>query len=386
MRPLSGAKMETSQAAIHHIVWINGRFLSRKVTGVERVAHEILRALSDCFLDEHASCDHNGVRLSFKIVAPVASKAAFSGLLGHIPIHTTGAFSGHLWEQLVLSKWARSDWLLNLCNTAPLWRRRQSTFIHDAQVFAIPRNFNWKFGLWYRTMLRIVGKRSEGVFTNSQFSQTELSKFAGISDGKIAVLHLGADHMHRLAPSMTEEVSTQIPKRPFLLAVSSASPNKNFEAIVRAISILGDDAPPCVFVGQKNSAVFGKLDMDTSRITELGYVSDETLAVLYSRALCLVYPSYYEGFGLPPLEAMALGTPVIVSNTSSLPEVCADAALYCDPSKPETLAQAIRVLQTDQNARQVLSLAGKERAKAFAWNQCVEKMLDALCVTLKSQK
>jgi glycosyltransferase involved in cell wall biosynthesis len=276
--------------------------------------------------------------------------------------------------------------VLNLCNTGPLFRKQQSTFFHDAQVFAIPQNFDWKFRLWYRALLRVSGRQSAGLFTNSNFSKAELSKFTGIGAHKFRVLHLGADHMHRLTPSLPDDVLAQIPQRPFLLAVSSASPNKNFNAVIQAIRILGDEAPPCVFVGQKYSKVFSDLDVDARHVTELGYVSDETLAALYSRALCLVYPSFYEGFGLPPLEAMTYGTPVIVSNTSSLPEVCADAALYCEPSSPQTLANAIDTLQNDAELQQRLSQAGKERSATFTWKLCARSMLDHLCSTLQARR
>ena len=367
-----------------HTVWVNGRFLSRKVTGVERVAREILRALDEHFLDAQASCVHKGLRLHFKIAYPGGIAADAPQTLGRIPIVPVGKLSGHGWEQFSLSTWAADDWLLNLCNTGPLLRKRQSIFFHDAQVFAIPQNFDWKFRLWYRLLLRASGRCAAGLLTNSNFSRDELCKFTGIDKEKFTVLHLGADHMPRLNPALPAEVLEQLPQQPFLLAVSSASPNKNFGAVMQAIRILGDKAPPCVFVGQTYSKVFSGLDLDASRVTELGYVSDETLAALYGRALCLAYPSFYEGFGLPPLEAMTYGTPVIVSKASSLPEVCADAALYCDPSNPQTLADAIGRLQSDDSLQRHLNQLGKARAAAFTWKSTANKMLDALSNTLQA--
>jgi glycosyltransferase involved in cell wall biosynthesis len=369
-----------------HTVWVNGRFLSRKVTGVERVAREILHSLDSHFLDDQASCTHNGLKVQFKIAHPVTAAGAAPLALGRIPVHVVGKLTGHAWEQLSLNAWAGKDWILNLCNTGPLLRKRQSIFFHDAQVFAIPNNFDWKFRLWYRILLHVSGRRSAGLFTNSCFSKDELSKFTGIAARKFEVLHLGADHMLRLAPSLPQDMAAQVPQSPFLLAVSSASPNKNFSAVIQAIRLLGDQAPPCVFVGQKYTKVFNDRAVDVARVTELGYVSDEALAALYSRALCLVYPSFYEGFGLPPLEAMTYGTPVVTSNTSSLPEVCADAALYCDPSRPQTLADAIRDLQTNTALQHRLRAAGQERAAAFTWKACAQNMLDGLCTTLAAQR
>jgi glycosyltransferase involved in cell wall biosynthesis len=300
-------------------------------------------------------------------------------------VQIAGNSGGHHWEQFTLSRWAPRDWLLNLCNTAPLLRQRQSIFIHDAQVFAIPANFNWRFRLWYRAMLFIAGRRAAGIFTNSAFSKGELCRFTGINEEKIAVIHLGADHMARLDAAMPPEVLSRIPVSPFLLAVSSASPNKNFGAVLTMLAELGNAAPPCVFVGQKYAKVFGGAQLDASRVTELGYVSDETLAALYLRALCLVYPSFYEGFGLPPLEAMSFGTPVIVSNTSSLPEICANAAIYCDPNDPATIARAVAMLQSTPQKVRELNIIGRQRASLFTWKQSAERMLDHLCRTLQTQ-
>ena len=206
-------------------IWINGRFLSRKVTGVERVAHELLRALDENYLDDSASCDFANLRLTFKIAAPTSQEFEIPKRIGRIPVLIIGSLSGHAWEQWCLSRWAPEDWILNLCNTAPLFRRRQSVFFHDAQVFAIPENFDWKFRLWYRVLLNIAGRRAHNLLTNSRFSQTELSKYTGIDPEKISVVHLGADHMLRLTASIPEEIRAQLPAKPFLLAVSSASPN-----------------------------------------------------------------------------------------------------------------------------------------------------------------
>lgn len=365
-------------------IWINGRFLSRKITGVERVAHELLRALDDNYLDDAASCNCAGLQLFFKIAAPRSSELEIPKNIGRIPVHIIGPHTGHAWEQLTLSRWSPDDWLLNLCNTAPLLRRRQSVFFHDAQVFAIPGNFDWKFRLWYRALLNISGRRAQNLFTNSQFSRSELCKYTGIRAEKITVIYLGADHMRRLTPSLSREAQARIPGEPFLLAVSSSSPNKNFGAVVKAVQILGEKAPPCVFVGQKYSKVFSDLDLDASLVTELGYVTDETLAALYSQALCLVYPSIYEGFGLPPVEAMTFGTPVIVSNSSSLPEICGNGALYCDPLDPKSLAAMIERLQSDPAARSTIGLKGNERARSFTWKNGASTMLDTLTAALKS--
>lgn len=360
-------------------IWINGRFLSRKVTGVERVAHEVLRALAENFLDDHGHVTRNGQRLEFKWVLEAPSQCDLPSYAKGWGVRRLGTNSGHLWEQWDLHLFERQDWLLGLCNTGPLLRRRQLIFFHDAQVFAIPENFDWKFRLWYRALLRIAGRCSRALMTNSHFSKSELVRFAGLDASKLAVLHLGTDHMARIKPHLADELQARLGDEPFVLAVSSASPNKNFAGVVEALRRM-PNAPRCVIVGQQYSKVFQSDGLVDERVIHLGYVSDETLAALYQKASCLVYPSFYEGFGLPPLEAMSMGCPVVVSQTSSLPEVCGEFAHYCDPHDPDSIAQAIDAvftLQQDPSAKARLRQQSQAHAQSFTWKRCAEALLDA---------
>jgi glycosyltransferase involved in cell wall biosynthesis len=169
----------------------------------------------------------------------------------------------------------------------------------------------------------------------------------------------------------------------FVLAVSSDNPNKNFASVVSALALMGADAPPCVIVGPRNDRVFAQSHLDASRVHHLGYVSDAELVALYQHAGVLVYPSFYEGFGLPPLEAMWHGCPVIAARTSALPEVCGDAAVYCDASDPRTLAESIRSILGDAQAQQSMRLKGRAHARQFQWRLTVDHVLECLDKGLK---
>ncbi len=178
----------------------------------------------------------------------------------------------------------------------------------------------------------------------------------------------GSDHVRHDDGDADALSHLELPKQPFLLAVASANPNKNFALVVRALGTLGDKAPPCVIVGRTDQRHFGEVSLASERLTHLGYVSDAELLALYRRALCLVFPSIYEGFGLPPLEAMAAGCPVIASHTSAMPEISGAAAEYCDPSDYRTLARAIlRVAESPARRREMIE-RGIRRARTFSWD------------------
>lgn len=367
-------------------IWVSGRYLARKVTGVERVANEVLKSLSENFLDESGQYEKDGCTLKFKLATEKDAQFDVPSYAAGWEVRRFGNFKGHAWEQIDLAHLAQDDWVVSLCNTGPLLRRNQAIFFHDAQVYAIPENFDWKFRWWYKALLNIAGRRSRVVFTNSVFSKTELSKHTGIPLEKFNAIHLGCDHMERIAPATPTELLLKLKGQPYVLAVSSASPNKNFASVLTALELMGPDAPYCVIVGQKYSKIFKETRLDNNRVIEMGYVSDEVLAGLYEHAMCLVYPSFYEGFGLPPLEAMLMGCPVIASNRSSLPEVCGNAALYCDPSNPETIASTILGLMKDPNKVEALRAHSMSHAQAYTWRKCAEQTLKTLVQEVKKSQ
>jgi glycosyltransferase involved in cell wall biosynthesis len=359
-------------------IWVNGRFLTRKITGVERVAGEILASLAEHYLDAQGHYDRNGTKLHFKLAIENDSSFSTPTYAEGWEIKRFGNHKGHAWEQLDLANLPSKDWVLSLCNTGPMIRKNHIIFFHDAQVYAIPQNFDWKFRWWYKALLNVSGRRSQSILTNSEFSKSELAKYTGISQQKIETILLGCDHMRKIKPEMPLELLTKLNGKPYVLAVSSASPNKNFSSVLKALELLGSEAPHCVIVGQQYSKVFKDSKLNSDRVIEMGYVSDETLAGLYTNAMCLVFPSFYEGFGLPPLEAMLLGCPVIASNRSSLPEVCGTAALFCDPSDPTTIANSISFLVKNPEKVSTMRMTSKVHAENFTWNKSATRLLQVL--------
>ena len=349
-------------------IQINARFLTQPVTGVQRYAVHLVKALDD--LLDRGLIDPK--RFLFVLLAPREIRYALP--LKHIPLKRVGHLSGHLWEQFELPFYARGGLLLNLCNAAPLFKRNQIVTIHDASVFATPNAYSYFFRTWYKILLTVLGKTARKIMTDSSFSKTELIRYAGMDDRKIEVIALGAEHVFSTNTDETILKRHEIGRKPFVLAVGSMNPNKNFDGIVRAIERLGDAPFDIVIAGGVNPRVFGSArPVLPAAVKHLGYVNDGELRTLYEHASCFVYPSLYEGFGLPPLEAMACGCPVIVSRSASLPEVCGDAAVYCDPDDPKDIAEKITMLMNDSTLREKLRGKGMERARQFRWDRCARE-------------
>lgn len=355
-------------------IWINARFLQRPITGVERVAREVIDQLASR-ADAQGQLRLGEKVVQLRLIAPGGK--SLENPWPNIPLEYQGKLRGHLWEQTELAARTAGQWLLNLCNTAPLFKRKQWVFLHDAQPFAIPGNFTPYLRLWYQILYRVTGRLSRVIFTNSHFSASELQRYAGIPGRKIQVMHLGADHIARSQPehSLRLEQLWQQMAQPFVLAVSSNNPNKNFNAVVRALEMLGTSAPICVIVGGQNDRVFSRQQVQSGKLVQIGYVSDGELVALYQKASLLLYPSHYEGFGLPPLEAMWLGCPVIAANTAALPEVLGDAAMYCTPTDPATLAERIQHFMAHPQEREAWQRHVRQHARQYRWQLAVDLLI-----------
>lgn len=245
--------------------------------------------------------------------------------------------------------------MMNLCNTAPLLKRNQLVVRHDAAVFAVPEAYTPAFRWWYRLVFRVVSRVCRRMLTVSEFSRGELARYLRCLEASIGVVPEGGEHILRFPADHSVFERYGLGARPYVLAVSSLNPHKNFRAVARAIELLGDLDCEFVVAGGTNPRIFAGDDGYLSgRIKHIGYVRDEELRALYHRALCLVYPSLYEGLGLPPLEAMICGCPVVASTAASVPEVCGDAALYCDPHDPSKIAAQVRWIVSDTGLRRDL--------------------------------
>ena len=344
--------------------YINGRFLSQEATGVQRYAEELVKTL-DTMIDDGGI---DAGKMRFILLTPAGLIRTIG--LKHIPTRVAGHLSGHLWEQLELPRYARRGLLINLCNTGPVLSPHQMVTIHDAGFMAMPESYSRSFRTWYRLLLRRLGRTADVIVTVSDFSRTELIERLSISPARLHVIRHGREHFERLTADDTVITRHHLEQRPFLLAVSSRSPRKNFAAIVKAMSGPKLRGIKIVIAGGANPRVFGdEPERMPEHVHHLGYVTDEELKSLYRHAMAIIYPSLYEGFGLPPLEAMACGCPVIVSDIPPHHEVCGDAAIYCDPLSPDDIAEKIALVMNDPELRRQMQASGFEQARTFSWRQ-----------------
>lgn len=343
------------------MLYINGKFLAQRTTGVQRFSRGLLLAF-DQLLAQATS--HDEVVLLCPPGVPHLDE------LVHIKQRTCGRAGRSLtwWEQIDLPLAARDGTLLCFSGSAPLLARRCVPTIHDAAVFLHPEAYSWKFVAWYRFLFRWMSKRVPYVLTVSNSSANDLRKF--LSKPEYKVIPNAAEHIDRVDADNGVLRHLNVLPRRYVLAVGSLNPTKNFSSLVEAYlaSGLGPEVP-LVIAGNLNKAIFSStlIPTDNESILWAGPVDDAQLKALYENALVFVFPSLYEGFGIPPLEAMSCGCPVIASNASSIPEVCSDAALYFPPLDTDALARLLREIRDNAPLRQQMIDKGKRRSSAFSW-------------------
>jgi len=269
---------------------------------------------------------------------------------------------GHAWEQAWLPLAARrAEWLLCPANLAPLAARNTAVVIHDAAPLHEPAWYSTAYVRWQRFVLPRIARRARLVITVSEFSRRELRELLGVD---AVVVPGGIDE--RFSPE------AKLPTdRPYVLTVASRTARKNLGALEETARRLRARGMELVAAGGERPQF--RDDGGASALRSLGHVADEQLPALYAGAECFVLPSLYEGFGLPCLEAMACGTPVVASNAGALPETCGDAALLVDPRDPSAIADAVDRAIGDARLR----TAGLARAAQFSWDRTARE-IDAL--------
>jgi glycosyltransferase involved in cell wall biosynthesis len=261
--------------------------------------------------------------------------------------------------------------------------------IHDLSFEHLPHTFHRRSRTQLRLTVRHSARRAAKILTLSEHTRRDVIETYGIDPSRIAAIPLAAPR--HFYPVQDDRELQRVRHNygiagPYILSVGSIQPRKNLARLVNAYASLRgkfapSDVPKLVLVG-KCAWLYDETlrALEQMGVTEsvilTGYVPEADLPALYSGAVCFVYPSYFEGFGLPPLEAMKCGAPVIVGNQTSLPEVVGDAALTVDPFDVSSIAAAIERLINDLNLRRELSVKGQKRAEMFDWRETARRTLE----------
>ena len=358
-------------------VGFDGRGLTSPAAGVRRYSRELLHALV-------------ALRDDLEIVALGGDRAAVPDGVGHLhaPPHPPTNLGWSLVGLPRAARRAQIDVLHSPAYTAPLWGTPPTVVtIHDVSYARHPEWYPYRRDLARRAFYRRSARRADVVLTDSQFSASEITAAYGIPRERITVAPLGVDG--RFSPAGPAD-ACELPQEisgPFVLHVGDLHERRNLPTVVDAVIAArrhfgGASAVSLVLagvdrgVGDALCGIAAEADVPEA-VVKLGPVSEELLLSLYRCASALVYPSLYEGFGLPALEAMACGTPVIASRAASIPEVVGDAGFLLDPLDVAAWTDAIVNVINDDDRRGQLRSRGLARASQFTWSRTAQLTLNA---------
>jgi glycosyltransferase involved in cell wall biosynthesis len=370
-------------------IGINGRFLAAKRTGVQRAAYNLIKALvrvdhvNEYYLftsaDQASNSDWN-----FPNVTVIASN-----------IREGENSRNHLWEQFVLPRLAmrhKIDILHSPANLAPLlYRGKSIVHIHDLCFVVNPQWFSFSFRTLYNFVIPRLARRAAKVITNSNNSRNDLLQFCNLPAERVSQVYWAVDDLFT-SKDRADTAPTDWNLNDYILYVGSLEPRKNIGTLLEAYELMRSRnpelKPKLVLIGGE-SPLFAEVRLKVKKFKDdilfKGFVNDDMLRAFYRRASLFVYPSLYEGFGLPPLEAMASGVPVVTTLTSSLPEVVGDAAMMVSPYNVEQLAETMANVLTKPDLRRDMITKGKEQVRKFNWYRVARNTLAVYYEVYNSQ-
>ncbi len=336
-------------------IYINGRFLTQPITGVERYAYRICTAL-------------HSIGISFTVICPEGSILPCYDVRQWNIIHY-GRGRSHIWEQFVLPFFfiGKKDYIIfSFTGLGSIFIKNKVMTIHDLSFLENPSWFSRAYYWWYKILTPLAVKTSKKLITVSEFSKREILRFYPfLKADNIRVIYGAIDN-----ETFHQKTQASTGKELFALAVSSLDPRKNFNNLIEAFKHI--KGCQLKIVGSRNRVFTDdcQSNLSTAHIEYIGRVSDEKLTTLYNQASLFIFPSVYEGFGLPPLEAMACGCTVLVSDIPVLREVCGDAALYFDPYNVNDIIRAIaQYLSESDVIKETMHKKGLANISRFSWEK-----------------
>lgn len=336
------------------MIYINGRFLSQSITGVQRFAKELTVELLN------KSDDYKLLALpGTKLVPPFNQDNTI----------IIGPANSQIWEQVYLPYFLNKQnnpLLINFTGLGPVFYENKILTIHDLSFWEHPEWFSKKYYWFYRIFTPISVRNSKKIITVSEYSKNRITKYLHQNETDIEVVYNAVNY----------DTIVVHDKQKYILSVGSLDPRKNIERLINSFKKWNHPDYELLIIGGRQNS-FANLNLSSdNKIKFLGYLSDDELHQYYLNAEIFIFPSLHEGFGIPPLEAMACGTPVIASNTTSIPEACGDAAYYIDPNSEESMVAALDVLANNENLRSELIRKGFRNIKRFSWAESAIKIND----------
>jgi glycosyltransferase involved in cell wall biosynthesis len=346
-------------------IYINGKFLTQRLTGVQRYAFEITRALIS-------------LNANVKVIVPSFLDIATIDLPQNSLVSVGGFRNSILWEQFAISRFLhkKSNYiLLNLCNVGTLFNRNQIVCIHDMTYKANPKWFSRTFRAYYSFIIPRLIKLAKRVITVSEFSKNEISKQLQVSCKNISVVYNAPSD--KFVCRNADDIVYN--KEDFFLFVGSMHPRKNINLLVQLFSLEEFRQRRLIVVGAKAKA-FGEVNLTLpANVTILDKCNDDQLSDLYAKAKAMINPSIYEGFGIPVVEAMASGCPLIISDLAVFKEIAKEGAEYFNPYSLEALKDAFQrfLAKSSEEVNHTIRL-NYYQSQSFTWKKSSTVLLDLI--------
>nr|WP_181705671.1 glycosyltransferase family 1 protein [Chthonobacter rhizosphaerae] len=350
---------------------INGDFLALAPYGVARYALELTSALDALVTAGHPLAR----RVDLDLVAPRPAPDWLD--LKGIPVRVVPEFGRprlpQVWVQVQLPRHVPGG-LVSFCNLAPVAVRRQIVCIHDLQTRTMPDSYGAGFRLAHRLILPLLGRRVRRVTTVSRESLEHLVGYGVAPREKISVTHNGSDHVRRWDGARS---SLPLPEDgPYVFALGRRQPHKNLDLILDLAPLLDAVGIAVLIAGEVDAAFIARHGRPVPPNVHLvGRIGDDDVRRALEHALAFLLPSRSEGFGIPAVEAMACGCPVVASTSPCLPEICGEAAVYADPDDPAAWRDAVVWLRASERERHRLVQAGHQAAASYSWSRIAEQYL-----------
>lgn len=351
-------------------IYFNGKFYADGLNGVHRVADRLIREV-DARLAGLPAHERPAATLF------VPARRRWEPRLAAIRMVEEPGGDSQRWEQLILPRRAADGVLVNLCNLAPLAHRRKILMLHDAQFLFPDSSYPPRQRIGYRLLTPRMARSSAVVLTVSEYSRAMLDLLDVSRSGRTSVLYNGADHILEIEAEPGALDAAGLAPRGYVLLFGSPKAYKNIRVVFAAFA--GDGLAPLrlVVVGSDRETLEHAGLVVPAGTVFAGKIDDARLRALYEGAHALAFPSRTEGFGLPPVEAMLCGCPVVVAPAGAIPEICRDAVLYADVDDPAGWVAAIRAY-AEPELRAAKVAQGAKRAARFSWVAAGEALMNRI--------